>query len=239
MLFLSKRINPDPADMLWHLANAEMPCYLHGEGSDVGWVKYPHRGVQFVDKVDFPRKEKRYIFSPRFQVKYDTAFEECLAACAERPKEGHTWITPEVHQGYMNLHKLGFAHSYETWENDKLVGGGIGVQIGGFLSCDSLFHRVSNASKAAWGQLLVHAKERGFEWIDTNCVAAHHVNYGEEWVPQWKFEQMMRTALEKRPTLLDGQTCPELPWQVRYALPVARAARALARRLPLRRAAAV
>jgi hypothetical protein len=70
-------------------------------------------------------------------------------------------------------------------------------------------------------------------------VAAHHVNYGEEWVPQWRFEQMMRDALNKKLTLADGGPCPELPWQVRYALPVARAARAIARRLPVRRAAAV
>ena len=86
----SVKIHSDPMDMLWHYANGEMPCYLVREGGEVGWIKYTHRGVQFLEKFEFPRKQKRYIFSPKFVVKYNQAFEETLAGCADLAREGRT-----------------------------------------------------------------------------------------------------------------------------------------------------
>src|SRR6266704_685727 len=186
----SVKIHSDPMAMLWHYANGEMPCYLVREGGEVGWIKYTHRGVQFLDKFQFPRKQLRYIFSPKFTVKYNQAFEETLA------------------------------------------GGAIGVQIGGYITCETMFHRVSNASKAVWGQTLVRLKERGFKWIDTNCVAAHHVEYGEEWMMQWKFEQMVREAMQESHSLADNIPCPPPPWVIKAGLPVARMISAVLKRLP-------
>jgi leucyl/phenylalanyl-tRNA--protein transferase len=223
--------------MLWHYATGSIPCYLAATGNAVGWVKYSHRGVQFLDKVDFPRKEKRYIFSPKFEVRYNQRFEEVLQNCADGRKEGRTWISPEVFEGYMNMYRAGFAHSYETWEGGKLVGGAIGVQIGGYVTCETMYHHVSNASKAAWGQTLVRLKERGFKWVDTNCVAAHHVNYGEEWLPQWRFEVLLAEALRQTPTLGDDIPCAPLPGAIKAALPLARFAGKVARRLNLRQPA--
>jgi leucyl/phenylalanyl-tRNA--protein transferase len=228
----SVKIHPDPMDMLWHYANGEMPCYLVREGGEVGWIKYTHRGVQFLDRFQFPRKQLRYIFSPKFTVKYNQAFEETLAGCADLSREGRTWITPELIRGYTELHRLGYAHSYEAWMDGKLVGGAIGVQIGGYITCETMFHRVGNASKAAWGQTLVRLKERGFKWVDTNCVAAHHVEYGEEWVMQWKFEQMVREAMNENHSLADDIPCPPVPWILKAGLPVARMISSVRKRLP-------
>lgn len=228
----SVKIHADPMDMLWHYANGEMPCYLVREGGEVGWIKYTHRGVQFLDKVQFPKKQHRYIFSPKFQVKYNQAFEETLAGCADLSREGRTWITPELIKGYTELHRLGYAHSYEAWMDGQLVGGAIGVQIGGYITCETMFHRVSNASKAVWGQTLMRLKERGFKWIDTNCVAAHHVEYGEEWVPQWKFEQMVMEAMKENHSLADDIPCPPVPRILKAGLPVARIISAVRKRLP-------
>jgi leucyl/phenylalanyl-tRNA--protein transferase len=230
----SREIRGDALDMLWHYASGELTLYESKAdvGKHVKWVKYSHRGVQMLDKVEFPRKEKRYIFSPRFEVKVDTAFEAVVEGCGdpERDQEEGTWFNPEVRKGYLNLHKLGFAHSFETWMEGKLVGGALFVQIGGFVACNSLFHTVSNASKAAWGQALVMLKERGFRWVDVNCVAAHHVNYGEEWVPQWKFEKMMREEMGRELSIAEGIAAPKLPWRVRMGLPVARVVRGIGRR---------
>jgi len=228
----SVKIHSDPMDMLWHYANGEMPCYLVREGGEVGWIKYTHRGVQFLDKFEFPRKQLRYIFSPKFQVKYNQAFEETLAGCADLSREGRTWITPELITGYTELHRLGYAHSYEAWMDGKLVGGAIGVQIGGYITCETMFHRVNNASKAAWGQTLVRLKERGFKWVDTNCVAAHQVEYGEEWVMQWKFEQMVNEAMKENHSLADDIPCPPVPWILKAGLPVARILSSARKRLP-------
>jgi leucyl/phenylalanyl-tRNA--protein transferase len=228
---LSKRIRPGWLDMLWHYASGAMPCYLDADQSQVGWVKYSHRGIQVLDKVEFPKAQRRYIFSPKFTIKYNQAFEQCLRNCATGRKDGRTWITPEVFEGYMNLHRRGYAHSFEAWQDGVLVGGAIGVQIGGFITCETMFHHVSNASKAVWGQTLVRLRERGFKWIDTNCVASHKVAYGEDWVPQWRFEQMAAEAMRQNATLGDDWPCPKLPWQLRLGLPASRLAEKAARKL--------
>jgi leucyl/phenylalanyl-tRNA---protein transferase len=229
----SSAINPDAHDMVWHYALGMMPCYIDESHGKVGWVRYSHRGIQFTDRIDFPRKEKRYIFSPKFQVRYNQKFEDVLRNCADLKREGHTWITRDVFDGYMNMHRLGFAHSYETWQDGQLVGGAIGVQIGGFITCETMYHHVSNASKAAWGQTLARLKERGFLWADTNCVATHHVNYGEEWVPQWRFEKMLEEAIHMNVSLADDIPCPTLPTVLKIGLPLARLLRKAARKARL------
>jgi leucyl/phenylalanyl-tRNA---protein transferase len=228
----SWKIRPDPMDMVWHYASGEMPCYLDGEFSEVGWVRYTHRGVQFLDKMNFPKKQLRYIFSPKFQIKYNTAFNDVLEGCADLSRDGRTWITPELAEGYRQLHRLGYAHSFEAWQDGKLVGGALSVQVGGYITCETMFHRVSNASKAAWGQTLVRLKERGFKWIDTNCVASHHVEYGEEWLPQWKFERLLIPTLKENLSLADDIPCPPVPWVVKAGLPIARLLRSVRKRLP-------
>ncbi len=95
-----------------------------------------------------------------------------------------------------------------------------------------MFHQVSNASKAAYGQTLVHLRERGFKFLDTNGVAKHRVQYGEEWMPQWRFEDLVEEHLREWPTLTDdGPAARGLPWEVRAAWPMLRVGRALGRRL--------
>jgi len=130
------------------------------------------------------------------------------------------------------LHKLGFAHSFEAWNEGKLVGGAFGVQLGSMISCDSMFHRMSNASKAAYGQTLVHLQKRGFKVVDTNGVANHQVNYGEEWIPQWRYERLILECLRESPSLTDGRPNPPLPWEVRALIPALRPARKVLNRLP-------
>jgi hypothetical protein len=100
-----------------------------------------------------------------------------------------------------------------------------------------LFHRVSNAAKAAYGQTLVCMTQRGFRLMDTNVVAPHLVNYGEEWMRMWEYEAILRQALKESPSLTDDRPYPGIPWQVRYRLPIARLIRKVSRRF--RRAAMV
>ena len=79
---------------------------------------------------------------------------------------------------------------------------------------------------------MVRLKERGFKWVDTNCVAAHQVEYGEEWVMQWKFEQMVMEAMKENHSLADDIPCPPVPWILKAGLPVARVVSAVRKRLP-------
>jgi leucyl/phenylalanyl-tRNA---protein transferase len=223
-------ITSEPMDILWHYANAEMPFWINGNDGPVGWVRGTHRGVQRLDKIDFPKSQRRYIFSPKFEVRYNQSFEEVARECADLKREGKTFLTEELLRGYIALHKLGFAHSYEAWCDGKLAGGGFGLQLGSLLTIDSMFHRVSNASKAAYGQTLVRIRDRGFRLMDTNVVASHMVNYGEEWMRMWEYEAILRQALKESPSLTDERPYPGIPWQIRYRLPIARLLRKVSRR---------
>jgi len=134
------------------------------------------------------------------------------------------------------LHRIGFAHSFEAWQAGQLVGGCFGVQLGSIMTCDSMFHKVSNASKAAYGQMLVQLRDRDFKLVDTNGVAKHHVQYGEEWLPQWQFEQLIYDALKARATLSENHPPPPpLPFSIRTMIPMLRLKRAITRHIPTRR----
>ncbi len=224
-------VTADPIDILWHYANAEMPFWINGNDGAVGWVRGTHRGVQRLDKIGISKSQRRYVLSTKFEIRYDTAFEEVIRACADTAREGKTFITEELIQGYTALNKMGFAHSYEAWRDGKLAGGGYGVQLGSLLTIDSMFYRVSNASKAAYGQTLLRMPERGFRLMDTNVVAKHTVNYGEEWMPMWEYEKTLKQCLGESPSLTDEKPYPALPWQIRYRLPIARLLRKVSNRL--------
>ncbi len=200
------QISSDPHDILAHYANAEMPFWLNGDNGEIGWVRGTHRGVQRLDKIDIPKSQKRYVFSPRFEIRYDHRFEEVIRSCADLKREGKTFLTETLIQGYIALNQLGYAHSYEAWCDGELAGGGFGLQLGSLLTVDSLFYRVSNASKAAYGQTLLRMTERGFRLMDTNVVAKHSVNYGEEWMPMWEYEKTLRACLKESPSLTDDRT---------------------------------
>jgi leucyl/phenylalanyl-tRNA--protein transferase len=228
----SRRIHPDPVSILWHQLCGHMANVKSPTDPRTCWNAGSHRGVQFLDKVQFPRKQKRYIFSPQFEIRHDTAFEETIRGCASAPRDTLVWISPELIRGLCQLHEMGFAHSYEAWHEGKLVGGVFGVQLGSMITCDSMFHRMSNASKAAYGQSLLHLQKRGFKVVDTNGVATHQVNYGEEWLPRWKFENLIAECLKDTPSFTDRRPCPKLPWEIRIMLPTLRPARAILRRMP-------
>ena len=226
-------IASDPIDILWNYANARMPFWLNGNDGSVGWVRGTHRGVQRLDKIEISRSQKRYVLSNKFEIRYDTSFEEVIRGCADTAREGKTFITEELIQGYIALNRMGFAHSYEAWCDGKLAGGGYGMQLGSLLTIDSMFYRVSNASKAAYGQTLLRMPERGFRLMDTNVVAKHTVNYGEEWMPMWEYEKTLEQCLKESPSLTDDHPYPELPWKLKYQLPITRLVRKISKHLRL------
>jgi len=203
----SNSVRGEPREMLFRYASGQLPDWINGHDGPVGWVKYSHRGIQFMDRIHLG-KEKRHIFSNKFDIRFNTAFEQVVRCCADLGREGKTWITEELIRGYVALHRLGFAWCCEAWQGGTLVGGTFGLQIGGYIGQDSMFHHVRNASKACYGQLLVRLRERGFEYLDVNAVAPHLAYYGAEWVPRWRFEQMLRESISHAPSLTDDRTPP-------------------------------
>ncbi|WP_109473007.1 leucyl/phenylalanyl-tRNA--protein transferase [Ornithinimicrobium cavernae] len=121
---------------------------VHG-GGVLGWWSPDPRGVLFPEDLRVSRSLRRSCAGFEFRV--DSAFEEVLAACAAPDRPGR-WITPAIARAYTELHRLGWAHSVETWRDGELVGGLYGVAVGGLFAGESMFHRATDASKAA----LVH-----------------------------------------------------------------------------------
>jgi leucyl/phenylalanyl-tRNA---protein transferase len=112
----------------------------------IGWWSPDPRGVLRLGDLRVPRSLRKSM--AHFEVRVDTAFDEVVAACADPGREGR-WITPEVAQAYGALHDAGWAHSVETWQDGRLVGGLYGVAIGGLFAGESMFHTARDASKAA------------------------------------------------------------------------------------------
>ena len=221
----SRSVSDNPLHTLWHYAHGRMPDWVNGSDGQVAWIKREHRGIQWLDKIHLPKKSQhlKYILQPKFTIKFDTAFDQVVLACADLKREGKTWIREELHRAYCALHKMGFAHSFEAWDGDKLVAGAFGLQMGAIMTIDSVFHHVSNAGIAVYGQTLLRLKDRGFKLVDVNYVSGPFARFGEEWVPQWKFEELLAQMLNQHPTITDGAPAPVLPKRISALLPLSRA----------------
>ncbi len=225
------QIKPSPLHILWHYALGEMPDFLNKCDGPVGWVRWSHRGIHRMDNIVFPKRQERYVRSAKWEVKMNTAFEEVVRGCAEPNRFGKTWIVPELIDGLLALHKMGYAHSWESYEAGKVVAGVFGLQIGGWVTLSSMYGRVGNASKAALGRCLLQLKDRGFELADRGMVPDHSVDYGVEWWPRWKYELAVPRLIAQTRTLSDSTPMAPIPWQLKYLTPPVRKWRGIKRRI--------
>lgn len=138
------------------------PWYSLGE--PLLWWSPDPRMVLFPEQVRISRSLRKVIQQQLFEIRIDTAFASVISACAATPRPGQdgTWISPEMMEAYSELHRLGYAHSVEAWQDDKLVGGCYGVKIGRMFYGESMFHHVGNASKVAFAHMV--------QWLNTQQV---------------------------------------------------------------------
>jgi leucyl/phenylalanyl-tRNA--protein transferase len=149
------------------------------EGQPILWWSPDPRAVLWPDALHVSRSLRRSMRRGRFEFRIDTAFDDVVAACAApRSYAAGTWITRDMATAYGRLHRMGWAHSFEAWRDDELVGGLYGVALGRVFFAESMFTRVSDASKVA----LVHAvrllRERRFALIDCQVASAHTASLG-------------------------------------------------------------
>lgn len=135
----------------------------------VTWWSPDPRGIFELGALHLSRSLRRVLRQQRFRVTRDQAFRAVIEGCALTPRPGG-WITPEFIEAYVRLHELGHAHSVECWQDDELAGGVYGVAVGGLFAGESMFHRVSDASKVAVVHLHDHLVERGFRLFDIQMV---------------------------------------------------------------------
>ncbi len=181
-----------------------LEAYRHGifpwynEGDPILWWSPDPRAVLFPEKLHVPRSLKKRLRSNAFTVTLDTCFRQVMKQCAgPRPQypEGGTWITDDMLDAYTRLHELGYAHSIESWQEDRLVGGVYGVAIGGVFFAESMFTRVDDASKVALVKLVTQLQAWNFRLIDCQQSSPHVMRFGAEEISRSDFINQVIEAL--------------------------------------------
>jgi len=135
-----------------------------------------------------------------FEVRINHAFAETMAGCAERAS---TWIDQAIVNSYTRLYEMGYAHSVETWQEGHLVGGLYGVAMGGAFFGESMFSKVTDASKVALVHLVERMRERGFLLLDTQWSTPHSKQFGCEDISRSRYMRLLERALTLRPRFVD------------------------------------
>jgi len=163
------------------------------DGQPILWWSPDPRAVLRPADLKISRSLRRSVTRRGFELRVDTAFARVVAACAEpRRYGGGTWITAEMAEAYERLHELGWAHSFETWAGGELVGGLYGVAIGRAFFGESMFTRVTDASKVALVNAVAFLSGRGVELIDCQVASAHLKSLGAVDIPREEFLALIR-----------------------------------------------
>jgi leucyl/phenylalanyl-tRNA--protein transferase len=162
---------------------------------DIRWYSPDPRGIIPLDTFHVSRRLARVIRAGRFEIRVDSAFEDVIVACSQRPDSDGNWIDREIIDSYCNLHALGHAHSVEAWQEGALVGGLYGVALGGAFFGESMFHRTQDASKAALVALVERLRTRGYVLLDTQWVTDHLVQFGAIEIPRRRYLRLLDGAL--------------------------------------------
>ena len=181
-----------PALLLDAYASGWFPM-AGADGTDaIHWFSPDPRGILPLDGLRTSRRLRRSLRARRFRVTVDEAFGEVIRACAARDE---TWISQEIVETYRHVHTLGYAHSVETWLGETLVGGLYGVALGGAFFGESMFHRATDASKAALVALVERLRHRGFTLLDVQWVTPHLGSLGAVEISRSQYLERLAQAL--------------------------------------------
>lgn len=168
------------------------PWYSPGE--PILWWSPDPRMVLFPAEFKLSRSLRKTLRKANYRVRLDTRFKAVIEACARtsRKDQAGTWITPEIQAAYVKLHELGYAHSVETWLDDRLVGGLYGIAIGKMFYGESMFAHATDASKIALAHLVRFLADNGFGLIDCQMNTAHLASLGAREIPRSEFTGHLR-----------------------------------------------
>jgi leucyl/phenylalanyl-tRNA--protein transferase len=186
-----------PSLLLTAYASGWFPMATEGV---IRWYSPDPRGILPLDAVHIPKRLARVARQGRFRIEIDRAFGDVIRACAaddRDPDDPGTWINDEIIESYTALHELGIAHSVEAWLGDQLAGGLYGVAIRGAFFGESMFHRVTDASKVALIALVERLRARGYVLLDTQWVTPHLERFGAIEIPREDYLERLDTALKQ------------------------------------------
>jgi leucyl/phenylalanyl-tRNA--protein transferase len=166
------------------------------EDGDIYWYDPDPRAIIPLDDFHVPSRLARTMRRGGFEVRFDTSFRQVMTACAEpAPDRETTWISDEIIEVYGQMHKLGFAHCVETWAQGELVGGLYGVTLGGLFAGESMFSRMTDASKIALVYLVKYLRQRRFVLLDTQFMTEHLRRFGAIEISRNEYQQRLAHAL--------------------------------------------
>lgn len=183
-----------------------LEAYRHGvfpwynEGQPILWWSPDPRAVLFPDKLKLSRSLRKTLHGGRFKVTLDTQFRQVVEACSAPRANADTpgtWIHPEMVEAYCELHRMGYAHSVESWVDKQLVGGLYGLSLGGAFFGESMFSRTSDASKVAFVCLVRQLQHWQFDFIDAQIKSDHLSSLGAIDIRRNRFISLLNKSIEK------------------------------------------
>ena len=169
----------------------------YSENEPILWWSPDPRFVLYPDELKISRSLSKVIKKGAYTVTIDHAFKQVISECARVRLENQegTWIADEMVEAYCDLHESGFAHSVEAWEGDHLAGGLYGVSLGLCFFGESMFTRVSNASKVALVSLVRHLRSLDFALIDCQVTTGHLTRFGAREISRARYLEELDDAL--------------------------------------------
>lgn len=169
---------------------------MSDETGALGWYTSRKRAiVPLDDRFRYPKSLRRILNQDRFSIAINRDFKGVVAGCADRET---TWISRELQEMYFALYKAGWAYSFETWQDDQLAGGILGITIGGAFIGESMFYQIPDGSKVAMVKLVERLRERGFILFDAQMMNPHLERFGACTIGDRDYHALLKQALQRQ-----------------------------------------
>ena len=181
----------------------------YNPGQPILWWSPDPRTVLYPSRLRISRSLRKALRHSHFHITTDTAFDRVIVECAESKRDGTvagTWITTDMRSAYLNLYRLGYAHSVEAWQHNRLVGGLYGVAIGGIFFGESMFSVARDASKAALAGLVSQLLQLEFRLIDCQLPSTHLFSLGAQSIPRMEFVEELQLGINSKQM--------SIPWEL-------------------------
>lgn len=186
----------DPQTVLRAYASGIFPMADDADAPGIYWVEPKLRGILPLDGFHVSRSLRKLIASDRYRVTADHAFEDIIALCAESASDRpETWINGPIARVFTRLHEMGFAHSVEVWDGDRLAGGLYGLALGQAFFGESMVSRAPSASKVALAWLVARLRVGGYRLLDCQFQTDHLATMGAVEIPRSRYSVLLSDAL--------------------------------------------
>ena len=181
-----------PERLILAYQNGIFPWY--NEGEPIIWYCPEDRMVLFPNELKISKSMRQLMRNNTFRITSNTAFEQVISQCQNSPRKDQlgTWITHDMKQAYLKLHELGFAKSIEVWQDDELVGGLYGIDLGHIFCGESMFSKESNTSKLAFIHLVQQLEKKQYKLIDCQVYNEHLESLGAREISRSEFLEILK-----------------------------------------------